>query len=319
LERKPFSVGDGAMRFNICYGNHGNGVGVEDIITYVRNAIRVAGHEAFISPYLAGGSYNVVVECFPDEFAAQIFALKQKTPARFIVIATEYTDGKTFNPQTAGADIHYGQAAYWQQRFDAFQRVAAVADAVWCMSRYQVESYREFLGPLPVFELPRGFDPLSTPPLHPKPEAKDIDLLFTGNVTAHRQAVLARLSQSFVTVTAAAHTLNTARIDLICRAKACLHINLVAGAQYNSLARNHFLIMNKGPTLSERARFPGEVDDFIVEVDSDTIAEQIGGYLASGRWKTQGEEMYERYRAARPIAAAVEQLIAQSTRVQRNA
>lgn len=303
------------MRFNICYGNHGTGIAVEDIITYVRNALRAAGHEAFVSPYLAYTGYNILLECFDEEFAAQVIRLRQKGMARFIIVATEYTDGHTFNPQTAGADMHYGRPEYWQERFDAFQRVAAVADAVWCLSRYQVEPYRDMLGTLPVFEFPRGFDPLMTPPEHPAPEAKDIDLLFTGNATAYRRAVLTRLKQSFVVAAVTTQTPNVARLDLICRAKACLHLNLVANAQYNSLGRNHFLLMNKGPVLSERSRLPGELDDFIVQVDSATLVEQVGDYLAAGTWKTQGEAMYERYRAARPIVAAMTELLEQSTRV----
>jgi hypothetical protein len=300
------------MRFILCYANHGAGVGVEDILVYVRNAVRTAGHEAYIAPYPQTSGFNILIESFPDQLSQGLVELRRTTDARFIVIATEFTDGKTFNSHTAQADAHYGNAGYWQARFDGFKRVAAVSTAVWCMCEYQVERYRDLLPGVPVLLLPRGFDPLMQPPVHAALGGKDIDLLFTGNVTSYRRGVLNRLAASFNVVIATPATQYCARVDLIARAKANLHINLVENALYNSVGRHHFILMNKGPLLSERAVLPGELDEFATELDSDALVEQIRDYLAGGRWQRDGEEMYERYRLSRPLKEPMETLLAES-------
>jgi hypothetical protein len=300
------------MRFNLCYGNHGSGIGIEDTLIYLRNALRVAGHEAYISPYLEPRGYNIMLEQFGTEAPAEFARLRQTTEARFIIVATEFTNGRTFNTQSAATAGHYGRTQYWQTRFDTFCQAAKSAEAIWCMTEHQLDSYRELLPDMPVLMIPRGFDPLTSPPVHAPPHAKDIDLLFTGSATDYRQAILAKLSKSFRVITSSPSTPLSARLDLISRTKANLHINLVANAHYTSVNRHHFVINNKGTMLSERALFPGELDDFIVGLDSDTLIDEVADFMTSGRWKTAGEEAYERYKLERPIEEAMAGFIAAS-------
>lgn len=300
------------MRFTICYANHGTGVSIEDSMLYLRNALRVAGHEAYIAPFPEPGTYNIMHELFAPETPQSMAQSRRAGHARFIIVATEFTNGTTFNAHSANTSGHYGRTQYWQKRFDTFCEAAKSADAVWCMMGDQLESYRELLPDVPVFTIPRCFDPLTVPPRHASPGAKDIDLLFTGSPTDHRDALLGILSRSFKIVASTPGIPLSARLDLMARSKVNLHINLVQDALYSSIMRHHFVINNQGAMVSERAIFPGDLDEFITVLETDTLVDEVADFVRSGRWQTAGEEAYERYRAARPMKDAIAELLAVS-------
>src|SRR5208283_3335161 len=106
------------MRFGVSYGNHGNGIHVEDIVVYIRNALRAAGEEAYVLPTLLRDGVNVILESFTQEQALQIRQLKQSTGARFVVVVSEFTDGKTFNAHIKSGAGHYVDKDIWKARFD---------------------------------------------------------------------------------------------------------------------------------------------------------------------------------------------------------
>jgi tetratricopeptide (TPR) repeat protein len=302
-------------RFGVSYENHGKGgVHIEDITTYIRNALRTAGEEAEIIPNLLPDATNVLLENFTRAQVKYILEFTKAKNARLIIVATEFTDGRSFNPHVlinpGGGHYHHGE--YWVERFEAFKEIAIHADAIWCLSEYQLPQYQKLFPDLPVLNFPIGFDRL-LPTSESLPTAqRDIDVLFTGNDTPHRLAVIAELEKRLVVVKAPVSTPTESRAGLIRRTKACLHINLHPDALYSSVMRHHTLIMQKTPVLSERALLPGALDEFIVQFDSaDFVADTID-YIKSGQWLTSGVEAYERYRRERPIEQAVRQLVADS-------
>ncbi len=303
------------MRFGISYGNHGSGVHIEDTVIYLRNALRAAGEEAYILPGLVRDGVNVLIEYFTSAQAAQIRQMKKNTRARFVVVASEFTDGKTFNSHIQSGQGHYVDTEQWRQRFDNFMEVAAEADAIWLLSEdLGVPQYQQLFDDKPVLAVPVGFDPLFPEARHPPAKSKDIDLLFSGNETPYRLGVFEALSKRHSVTTIPVSTLNIARIDMIMRSKAGLHVNIAENQRYTSVMRHHFLLMNASPVLSERTLVRGNLDDFITIFDSANFVAGVGDYLDSGQWRLGGIEGYKRYREGRPLVPPMRTLLAESFR-----
>src|ERR1051326_6605450 len=138
------------MRFGVSYGNHGDGVHVEEVLVYVRNALRSVGHEAYLLPGLMTEGLNVLLEGFTTEHIWQIRQLRKRSRARFVVIVSEFTDGKRFNAHITSGEGHYVAAQYWQERFEKFLEVAKEADAIWSLSEYSLPEYRALFPDKPV-------------------------------------------------------------------------------------------------------------------------------------------------------------------------
>jgi hypothetical protein len=303
------------MRFGISYGNHGNGMHVEDVVVYIRNALRAADQEAYLLPTLLRDGVNVVLECFANEQVRQIRQIKQRTCARFVVVVSEFTDGTTFNSHIKSGEGHYVDKFAWQSRFNNFLEVAAEAEAIWSMSEFGATQYKPLFPDKPVLPFPIGFDPLFPETQHPPPERKDIDLLFTGNETPHRKTIIEELSKTHYVMALPVHTtLNTARIDMIRRAKATLHINLSVDQLYSSVMRHHFLLMNASPIVSERAQLTGTLDEFVTQFSASDFVCGVSEFLASGQWKSRGLEAHRHYRESRPIKEAIKKMLSESFR-----
>ncbi|MBV9858664.1 MAG: hypothetical protein JO038_00955 [Alphaproteobacteria bacterium] len=302
------------MRFGVTYGNHNSGVHIEDVLVYLRNALLAAGEDAYIVPGLLRDGVNVLLEDFTSEQAWQITQLRKTVRARFVIIASEFTDGKRFNTHITSGEGHYVDVEYWQKRFDAFLEVANAADAIWSLSEYSLPDYQALFPDKPVLAFPIGFDPLLPVACHPAAEEKDIDLLFTGSQTPHRKALISELGERFNVMLAPVTTITASRIDLIRRAKACLHVNLAPKALYSSVMRHHFLVMNRAPVISERAQTVGPLDDFITQFDDVEFTEGVTDYLRNCEWRGAGAAAHERYRQCRPIAGPMQEMIARSFR-----
>lgn len=298
------------MRFCISYGNHGHGgVHVEDIMVYIRNALLAAGEDAYISPGLLTDGVNILLECFTDEQARQIVQLRRNSGARFVIVATEFTDGKRFNPHITSGKGHYVDTQYWQKRFELFMDVAAESDAIWCLSEYALLEYRPLFPDKPVSSFPIGFDPLFPAYAPPLTDRKDFDLLFTGSLTPHREMLVTALRARFSIMALPATTLTVSRVDLIRRSKASLHLNLQENAMYSSILRHHFLVMCGAAVVSERAQTVGALDEFITQFDGSEFVDRVADFLSSGEWKWRGAAMHEQYRKTKPIGDAVRQML----------
>lgn len=301
------------MRFCVTFGNHGNGIHVEDIVANIRNALRTAGEEAYALPTLLSNGVNIVLECFTREQAEQVVALKRRTRCPLVIVVSEFTDGRTFNPHITSGDGHYVDRDLWQARFDNFMAVAAEADAFWCLSAYSVPQYRSLFPNKPVLEFPIGFDTQFPGILHAADDEKDIDVLFTGNETPYRNAVIQKIIEKGLNVVTAPVTTPTfARIDLIARSKATLHINLSENRTYTSPMRHHFLLMCQSPVLSEQAHFPGVLDDFVTLFPSANFVSGVCDYIGSDRWRQDGIRAHKRYRAEKPLAGPIKKLLSDS-------
>ena len=82
----------------VVYGNHGRSpVQLEDYHAYLTQFIRRQGYEVLFSEDPMPGQLNVLIEFFDAEFVRKIRKASGHSGGRFIVIATEFITGETFN------------------------------------------------------------------------------------------------------------------------------------------------------------------------------------------------------------------------------
>jgi hypothetical protein len=297
------------MKFNLVYGNHGGITPIEDVIVYLRNALMIGGYEAAINEWVDPAAINVLIENFSDGHCKAINDF-YASGTKVIVVVSEFTDGTGFNPHISGPEGHYSNAPYWRARFAAFMKMLPSISAIWTLSPYTVAQYQAFLPDLPVCEFPVGYDRLWWEKDFPGLERhKTIDVLFTGNATPHRLAVMEEIRRHCWTIFLPASTPNVERVGYTRRARVSLHIGLEKNARYGSLMRLHFLLMNGVATASEGSQNPTALDEFVEIYEGDEFVDRVVDLVNSGQWEGMGLAAHSRYAAARPLEPAVRRLV----------
>ena len=181
------------MRVCIYTGNHGNAVGLSDLVRLLRNSIADCGWDVCVSHELMRGCCNILIEHFVEEPVLR-HVLESKTPGtRYVLIGTELITGKTFNRGLVQQHWHYGNDPYWQTRYEGFMFVARLADVVWVLGEPAIAPYQAALPDKPVRFMPHGWVSDFELVRH-RPEAeKDIDFHFSGTLTAYRREILEAL------------------------------------------------------------------------------------------------------------------------------
>lgn len=303
------------MRFNVVVGNHYDAslpFPVDDISTYLRNALLSAGHDAYLVEAPLARGVNVVIETFWPDFLQNLIELSNSgTP--YIIFATEFIVNGGFNRHLNPADglsnSHYSVNAYWDARYWNFSKAAQSAQAIWCASEQLVEQYRAALPGLTIDLMPWGFDPLFTDaPNHNGP--KDFDVMFTGSITEHRCTILTNLAERFsVGYPVRGTASGLIRRDMIARSRIALHLGLVSQAIYTSPARHHVALMSGQAMHSEASEVPGDLDEFIEIFKISELGDHIDRLITNDRWRRQGEDMRDLYRRTRPLRPAMEALL----------
>jgi hypothetical protein len=86
------------MKITLVYGNHGKAPAqLEDYFGYLAEAFKACGKEVVYSEGPLRGTLNVLIECFDEQFVRDVELLSSQTDTKFIVIATEFITGETFN------------------------------------------------------------------------------------------------------------------------------------------------------------------------------------------------------------------------------
>ena len=121
------------MRFQIVFSNLKYITSMEDYLVLLRLLIEAAGHQVRYDNRGAASVCNILFEGFTPSHVETFRALKQGG-SDSIIVATEYVTGRTFNDFARQSDAnsgdgHYGNRAYWQERFDNFVGCARHARA----------------------------------------------------------------------------------------------------------------------------------------------------------------------------------------------
>ncbi len=299
----------------VVYENHWNfGIHLADTLSLIRCGLELAGFRADIEKQVVPGALNILVENFSDEFTERLLALEDEG-TRFIVVATEFLTGETFNdfgkPDDQPADKHYDNLSYWRARHHNFQRVVARAQAVWHLSEQQVPVYQARLPTLPVCYLPHGYVPaLRKVALRPDAE-RDIDFLFTGTLTPYRREILDALhARGYRVHIAPMLTAHFHREDLLARTRIALNLRQHATWPHPSNNRIHFHLNNASLLMSERCDYACDLDPYIEHASS--LIDAATASLAQGHYRERAEAALSRFAVERPMGPLMENVMAAS-------
>lgn len=300
------------MKFFVSYFNHNDFIGCGDHITYLRNALNEAGYSAVMTKELVidKDSINIVLEFFNPGQARQLARLHRHHGLRFALVVSEIATGRSFNDFGPGpATTHYGDRAYWQTRFDSFMRVAPFAEAIWCVSKHQLDAYRQLLPGKRVEILPLCFDPIDAECGSRLAPTREVSLIFFGTVTPYRQAILDALP---VHTYVAKQLPRPVLMDAIRRSRIALHLSLFKEWPYTSPMRHHVLLCRGAYVLSEASNLPGELDPFIDVCPRIALADRVKELLERSDLADLAAQAKARYAAERPAGPAFSALIALS-------
>lgn len=301
------------MKFSIVYGNHGESpVHVEDILKYIYDVIAENGHDVEYSKSIILGRINILLELFADS-SANVIEAAVRNGVQFIVVATEFMTGDTFNDfgllsEEAGGV--YGKHEKWKQRHDNFLRVSELACAVWVVSDHQVAGYLQAIPAQKLHLLPFGYTEAYRVVEHKEDQEKNIDFLFTGSPTQWRDQYLSVLKKLGAHVVfCGPQTPSFIRNDLIARSKVCLSIKQYEQWKYPSATRPFFHVVNSSLMLTERYEGHSPMDDYITIIDGPLFVRECLENLLLGNFKKRGIEIMERYRAEQPVKEKIAALL----------
>jgi hypothetical protein len=303
------------MRFNLVYGNHGaTPTNIEHWLSFLRCAITEAGHEACYGEWLRRDCVNVFIENF-DDATAEAVARAAASGIDCIVVATEFVTGHSFN-RFAEGDSDSGQRDnrhYWDNRFRNFLRVADRSRAVWCVTEKQLEGYRALLSPAGVHRIELRHVSGYTAPEVDGPAKSDIDVLFTGTMTEHRQERLASLRQQGLTVEAlTSQTPDFLRRDHLRRARIGVNIPQHPDWPHAPEMRYFHHIMHATPLLAEATRNGCELDAYIRLAPSAHFVTASIEAVRDPQARADARRTLDRFRAEKPAREHIRELLDRS-------
>jgi hypothetical protein len=277
---------------NFLIGNHAPFVVPEDIFEYVLHGVRQAGAPIHYSiDDYRGDAINILMEGSSLESAKSFANLRGKYPnSKLYVIATEILTPGGFNSanvqlnprsdqhanakraQLNAQSDHYADAGYWQGRTQAFLELVRQADGLVFLAESLIDGYRH-LG------LKWHYLPLVCLPDYPvlqrasEPQ-RDIDVFFSGTLTAYRHEVLEFLRQEGFTVVAQPPQCpDYVRRHFLGRSKLAVGLRLDQNTRFTSKQRAHYYLVNRVPHLFETTPDHTDLHEFV------QFAEPGGAFL----------------------------------------
>jgi hypothetical protein len=192
------------MWFNILTNNHGPldaAVALAPLINFIQDALRLCGHQVTVSyDQLHRNATNIYLEGFHDEdFVDRLLSIKAEYGLKIGVIATELMVGGRI-PYAEHGIIYTGgdKAKLLALRLQNFERVVKAADFTWCLLERTALDYRD--RGRQVHFLPVGHTQTFQAGSNVAP--KNIDVIFFGTATPHRQQTIRALQSHGIAVTA---------------------------------------------------------------------------------------------------------------------
>lgn len=302
------------MHFKLVYENHGNfGLHVSDHFLYLKYALESLGHRADIEYEFCPGEFNIVMECFNDQFTEKVEKLWIEGTA-MIIVATEFLTGDTFNniyqeeQNSSNRNDQNQRKDFWSMRYKNFQRLLPKCTAIWHFSDQQAPIYQQAFPDTPVHYLPFSYSDSFKTVNHRPDSEKDIDVLFTGTLTTERTAILESLQDNGLVVKSSIlFTAPFHRDDLIARSKLVINIKQHPNWQHESVGRIFYHLSNASLLITETCKYQSDLHDFVIEKQGswlDAIQEQldIGNYCERG---LSASQQFMRERPASVIMASL--------------
>jgi hypothetical protein len=301
------------MRVCIYTGNHGNAVGLSDLVRLLKNSIADCGWDVCVSHELMRGCCNILIEHFVEEPILR-HVLESKTPGtRYVLIGTELITGKTFNRGLVQQHWHYGNDPYWQSRYEGFMFVARMADVVWVLGEPALAPYRATLPDKPVQFMPHGWVSDFELVRHRPEDEKDIDFYFSGTLTAYRREILESLVRRGHRVTYNVQsTPDYLRLDQLGRTKVCLSLPLSPDNDLPSISRMHFHLQNRNFLIQEQYSGSCWLDPYVMHASRAEVLEWASAALEIPNRREIADGVWHRFKTEMPMTRWMQPLMAEA-------
>lgn len=297
------------MRICIYTGNHGNSVGITDLVYLLRNGLRDCGHDPVISHALMPGHCNLMIEHFIEEQHLHHLVASKKPGTKYILIGTELITGRSFNSGLVPKHWHYSNDDYWKVRFDAFLLAARMSEAVWVLGEMAIAPYEAVLPGIPVRFLPHAWVSGSDLVQHRPEHEKDIDFYFSGTMTDYRRAILEDLGRHHKVIFAAQSTPDYLRLDQLARTKVCLSLPLSPENELPSISRMHFHLQNRNFMVHHAYAQPCRLDPYVLHAPPAEFGDWARAALQVPNRREIADGVLRRFRAEMPMSRWMQPLL----------
>jgi len=292
------------MKYSIPYSNHGSSpIHIEDILLLLKHSIEsISGNYVNLSRTIDYNSCNIILENFgSNDFLKSLI----ESRADYIIVATEFITNKTFNCFSNNSD--YGKHSIWKTRYNNFIEAAKYARAIWCFYEDLIDDYRNIVGEKILF-FPMTYVP-KLKQFETRPFLfKDIDVIFTGGVTAYRKNIFDELTAAGLEIfTMPSNTPTYIRNDFSSRAKIGINLRQSRDWKYASLMRYHYHIMNKVPMIGEKCEIASYLDKYVIIADRSTFVSKCIEMIENKN--VCAESLYSNFEAEMQCSNFIPQLI----------
>jgi len=306
------------MIFKLVYGNHAaNGLAIFDTLHLIKHSLEELGHQAHFERNICPGHINIVTEFFTYDFMAHYDNALKTECTQFIIIATEYLTGETFNnfdnlkiEQFTSLDSHYDNLTYWEKRFATFELAAKNATAIWHLSEHQVKNYEQRFGKDKVHYLPHAYVSTLEKQSQVSLENKDIDVIFTGTSTPYRMNILNALANKGLKVKILeVMTPDYIRDSWISRSKVAINLRQHADWKFPSNSRYYYHLMNHSMLVSELCEFNCDLSSYVDEISADSFIDHVQMQVNNEEYQDIANNNMERFKVDRPMKPLMESLL----------
>jgi hypothetical protein len=273
---------------------------LSDICRAIASGIRSLGYRCDLTTNnIDAGAINIMVGT--HLLSAQDLGLVQQSGSQYIALHTEWL--------SPGDPPYNVKSTFQGNNFEPTQRAFLEgALAVW-------EAWESNIQMLSRFDIPAerfkrfwvGYHEDLEEIRHRPYADKDIDALFVGSITPRRQTILQGLAQSMF-VQGVFDSPHPFRNDFIARSKINLALFSDPALNYFSFLRIGYALNNHAFVVSEPSINDRGMQDLIVTVEAERMAERCTELIQSGDIPRLAEEGYERYRQL-PMTDVVKELL----------
>jgi len=296
------------MWFNILVANHGeiatSGY-LDPLIGYQRSALSACGHDVTVVwDDFRPDAINLFFEYFPiPKFIDNIRSLRRISSIKFGIIATELIVDHAIPYAQHGMPF---DAEYLRHRIDGYEALSREVDFVWSWLQRTAEETQQYNAASEFFPVGHVVDV----PKVLRRSPKDIDVLFFGTRTPHRERLLETLHAKGVSVMcvgrgfSAGYHSRRMLDSLIDRAKIGLNLNLhgehetenSVDPRFASCMRIIDMLERETCIVSEHIPLDNPYAGYMQGAEPQDLAETCRALLADDRWRAAGEDSAARFR-----------------------
>lgn len=293
------------MKFNIVLGNHPPHAinTTRDHTLIIKSGLEEAGHIAQLSMNdVFHNEMNVFYDFFESQ-SPQYFRFLRNAGYDYGLITTEILkDGR----------MNYRDSEVSSARIHAVQKIARHARFVWVMHEPSLESYRQLSGHNRCWVLPLGYAQ-GAQELRLLPYSdRDIDFLFFGLLTPHRQSLLKKLASYGFVLRHVYNVPGFIRNSYIERAKINLSLRQDDAWDQPSVGRITYLVSNGCLVIAEQTANGRPYEDYTLATPPEEFIDTCVANLLDPLFPAAAEERSRAFRRDFPMAQMMRRLIHQT-------